>query len=61
MKRLGYCKKNCSNNGKCIKGKCICSKGFYGTFCKFEKCQEYCNKRGQCKNGRCICNKVDNY
>ena len=37
------CDNNCSNNGKCEYGRCICNKGYFGYDCSNKLCKNsYC-------------------
>jgi hypothetical protein len=47
--------KQCSGNGKCESGKCICRSGFVGEDCSEEYCPANCNGKGVCKNWACEC------
>lgn len=63
------CKNDCSNNGYCLEGVCICLSNFVGDDCSliYDKqsnttistnmtCLNNCNNNGICKNRECICN-----
>ncbi|XP_056618170.1 tenascin [Triplophysa dalaica] len=49
------CPKNCSGQGKCEGGKCVCHQGFGGTDCSGKTCPSNCNKKGKCVKGKCEC------
>ncbi|XP_048849910.1 tenascin isoform X2 [Brienomyrus brachyistius] len=49
------CPNDCSDQGRCIGGKCICFPGFTGPDCSSPTCPSNCN-RGKCVNGQCVCN-----
>ncbi|XP_030639128.1 tenascin [Chanos chanos] len=51
----GQCPNNCSNQGKCEGGKCICHQGFSGPDCSTTPCPSNCNKKGKCVKGKCVC------
>ncbi|XP_042596658.1 mucin-3A-like isoform X2 [Cyprinus carpio] len=49
------CPKNCSSQGKCEDGKCVCFQGFSGPDCSGKTCPSNCNKKGNCVKGKCVC------
>ncbi|XP_051552289.1 tenascin-like isoform X5 [Myxocyprinus asiaticus] len=49
---LGYC----SDQGRCVNGKCECFDGFTGADCSMKDCHVDCGENGQCVNGACVCN-----
>lgn len=57
------CKNNCSYNGYCHRGKCLCKPGYYGDDCNMnghndsKDCPNKCNKKGTCHKGKCVCEK----
>lgn len=57
-----FCSKDshCSENGKCIGGKCQCNANYYGDHCEaFCTAESNCSNHGKCgKNGQCICDKL---
>lgn len=59
------CFKNCSGNGECVDGKCICDEYTTGIFCEksnfsliLGRCKNDCFNNGECSAGfTCTCNK----
>ncbi|CAK9060225.1 Teneurin-1 (Ten-1) (Protein Odd Oz/ten-m homolog 1) (Tenascin-M1) (Ten-m1) (Teneurin transmembrane protein 1) [Cleaved into: Ten-1 intracellular domain (IDten-1) (Ten-1 ICD) [Durusdinium trenchii] len=49
------CKMDCSNQGLCLAGKCMCRDGFYGDLCEHPRCLNDCSGHGQCLTGQCKC------
>ncbi|XP_023665576.2 tenascin-R-like isoform X2 [Paramormyrops kingsleyae] len=49
------CPNDCSDQGRCVGGKCVCFPGFTGPDCSSPTCPSNCN-RGKCVNGQCVCN-----
>lgn len=49
------CRGDCSNQGMCLAGKCLCNNGFYGESCEHIRCLNDCSGNGQCLTGRCKC------
>jgi len=50
------CPKDCSGNGECVMGKCMCSKGFITADCSKPACwPKMCSQRGACVDGVCKC------
>ncbi|XP_016411794.1 tenascin-like [Sinocyclocheilus rhinocerous] len=49
------CPKNCSGQGKCEDGKCVCFQSFSGPDCSVKTCPSKCNKKGKCVKGKCVC------
>jgi len=52
----------CSGNGKCVEGQCICAAGFGKgagksglNICSDEVCPVDCGEHGLCKNNQCVC------
>ena len=50
------CPQNCSGNGVCLDGKCLCNKGFGGPDCAQKECvPANCSGHGTCADGNCNC------
>ncbi|XP_061112042.1 tenascin-R-like [Conger conger] len=49
------CPNDCSDQGRCDQGKCICFPGFSGPDCSSTTCPSNCNDRGTCVKGQCVC------
>ncbi|XP_050960206.1 tenascin [Labeo rohita] len=49
------CPDDCSDQGRCVDGKCVCFPGFSGPDCSVPDCPDDCSSRGRCVNGRCVC------
>ncbi|XP_028454203.1 tenascin isoform X1 [Perca flavescens] len=52
---MGECPNECSDQGRCVDGKCVCFPGFSGPDCSQSNCPGNCNDRGRCVNGQCLC------
>ncbi|XP_029587640.1 tenascin isoform X2 [Salmo trutta] len=50
------CPNECSDQGRCEDGKCVCFPGFSGPDCSLSDCPGNCNDKGKCVNGQCVCN-----
>ncbi|XP_059405429.1 tenascin isoform X3 [Carassius carassius] len=50
------CPGDCSDQGRCVNGKCECFDGFTGEDCSLETCLVDCGENGRCINGACVCN-----
>jgi len=48
---FGSCPENCSNNGDCVNGACVCNSNYQGSTCAIPKCDKLYNCYG---NGECI-------
>nr|ACX35614.1 tenascin XB-like protein [Salmo salar] len=49
------CPNECSDQGRCKDGKCVCFPGFSGPDCSLSDCPGNCNDKGKCVNGQCVC------
>ncbi|XP_036411008.1 tenascin-X [Megalops cyprinoides] len=49
------CPNDCSDQGRCEGGKCVCFPGFTGPDCSEATCPSNCSNRGKCVNGKCVC------
>ncbi|GAA6089610.1 tenascin isoform X1 [Tachysurus ichikawai] len=49
------CLNACSDQGRCVDGKCVCFPGFSGPDCSVPDCPGNCSKKGKCVNGKCVC------
>ncbi|XP_015249511.1 PREDICTED: tenascin-like isoform X2 [Cyprinodon variegatus] len=51
----GECPNECSDQGRCVDGKCVCFPGYTGPDCSESGCPGNCNDHGRCVNGECVC------
>ncbi|XP_035812522.2 tenascin-X isoform X2 [Amphiprion ocellaris] len=49
------CPNECSDQGRCVDGKCICFPGYSGPDCSKSDCPGNCNNNGRCVDGQCVC------
>ncbi|XP_055081221.1 LOW QUALITY PROTEIN: tenascin-like [Periophthalmus magnuspinnatus] len=49
------CPNDCSDQGRCVDGRCECFPGFSGADCANEECPVDCGQRGHCVDGECQC------
>ncbi|XP_061597417.1 tenascin-X isoform X2 [Cololabis saira] len=49
------CPNECSDQGRCENGKCVCFPGHSGPDCSESDCPDNCNDNGRCVNGQCVC------
>ena len=56
------CPMDCSGNGKCINGKCLCDAKWMGPGCEEYRCPItngfMCSNHGTCNNGTCDCDTI---
>ncbi|XP_037831753.1 tenascin isoform X2 [Kryptolebias marmoratus] len=52
---LKGCPSECSDQGRCVDGKCVCFAGYSGPDCSESSCPGNCNNNGRCVNGQCVC------
>ncbi|XP_014905539.1 tenascin-like isoform X1 [Poecilia latipinna] len=49
------CPNECSDQGRCVDGKCVCFPGYSGPDCSESGCPRSCKDHGRCVNGECVC------
>ncbi|XP_063321761.1 tenascin [Pelmatolapia mariae] len=49
------CPSECSDQGRCEDGKCVCFPGFTGPDCSQSNCPGDCSNNGKCVNVQCVC------
>ncbi|XP_024654172.2 tenascin isoform X2 [Maylandia zebra] len=49
------CPSECSDQGRCKDGKCVCFPGFSGPDCSQSNCPGDCSNNGKCVNVQCVC------
>uniref|UniRef100_A0A8C5HUC1 EGF-like domain-containing protein n=1 Tax=Gouania willdenowi TaxID=441366 RepID=A0A8C5HUC1_GOUWI len=52
---VDQCPDDCSDQGRCVGGRCVCFSGFTGTDCSETSCPGSCTSRGRCVGGVCVC------
>ncbi|XP_069566391.1 tenascin-like isoform X2 [Brachyistius frenatus] len=55
IKPEAECPNECSDQGRCVDGRCVCFVGFGGPDCSDSDCPGNCNNNGRCVDGRCAC------
>ncbi|XP_077937157.1 uncharacterized protein tnxbb isoform X2 [Gasterosteus aculeatus] len=51
------CPNECSHQGRCSGGTCVCFPGFHGADCGQSNCPGNCTDRGRCVGGECACDR----
>nr|XP_035964102.1 tenascin-X isoform X8 [Halichoerus grypus] len=51
----GACPDDCNDQGRCVRGRCVCFPGYSGPSCGWPSCPGDCNGRGRCVQGVCVC------
>lgn len=49
------CPDDCSGVGLCVRGKCVCTEGWFGIKCERKRCPADCSGAGYCFEGKCQC------
>ncbi|KAM4549945.1 uncharacterized protein tnxbb isoform 1-T1 [Fundulus diaphanus] len=49
------CPNECSDQGRCVDGKCVCFPGYSGPDCSKSGCPGNCDDHGRCVDGECVC------
>ncbi|XP_035151183.3 tenascin-X isoform X3 [Callithrix jacchus] len=51
----GSCPDDCNDQGRCVRGRCVCFPGYAGPSCGWPSCPGDCQGRGRCVQGVCVC------
>ncbi|KAK1327489.1 LOW QUALITY PROTEIN: hypothetical protein QTO34_012991 [Cnephaeus nilssonii] len=51
----GSCPEDCNDQGRCVRGRCVCFSGYTGPSCGWPSCPGDCQGRGRCVQGVCVC------
>nr|XP_031290850.1 tenascin-X isoform X4 [Camelus dromedarius] len=51
----GSCPDDCNDQGRCVRGRCVCFPGYTGPSCSWPSCPGDCQGRGRCVQGVCVC------
>ncbi|XP_061254499.1 tenascin-X isoform X4 [Bos javanicus] len=51
----GSCPDDCNDQGRCVRGRCVCFPGYTGPSCSWPSCPGDCHGRGRCVQGVCVC------
>nr|XP_012596531.1 tenascin-X isoform X5 [Microcebus murinus] len=51
----GSCPDDCNDQGRCVRGRCVCFPGYTGPSCGWPSCPGDCQGRGRCVRGMCVC------
>ncbi|XP_012890398.1 PREDICTED: tenascin-X [Dipodomys ordii] len=49
------CPDDCNDQGRCVRGRCVCFPGYAGPSCGWPSCPGDCHGRGRCLQGVCVC------
>ncbi|XP_069880173.1 tenascin-X isoform X2 [Dipodomys merriami] len=49
------CPDDCNDQGRCVRGRCVCFPGYAGPSCGWPSCPGDCHGRGRCVQGVCVC------
>ncbi|XP_029097742.1 tenascin-X isoform X3 [Monodon monoceros] len=49
------CPDDCNDQGRCVRGRCVCFPGYTGPSCNWPSCPGDCHGRGRCVQGVCVC------
>ncbi|XP_026955092.1 tenascin-X isoform X5 [Sagmatias obliquidens] len=49
------CPDDCNDQGRCVRGRCVCFPGYTGPSCSWPSCPGDCHGRGRCVQGVCVC------
>uniref|UniRef100_A0A8C5NX71 Tenascin XB n=1 Tax=Jaculus jaculus TaxID=51337 RepID=A0A8C5NX71_JACJA len=49
------CPDECNDQGRCVRGRCVCFPGYTGPSCGWPSCPGDCRGRGRCVQGACVC------
>ncbi|KAM8780018.1 tenascin-X [Rhynchonycteris naso] len=49
------CPDDCNDQGRCVRGRCVCFPGYSGPSCGWPSCPADCHGRGRCVQGVCVC------
>ncbi|KAM4835526.1 tenascin-X isoform 2-T2 [Thomomys bottae] len=49
------CPDDCNDQGRCVRGRCVCFPGYAGPSCGRPSCPGDCQGRGRCVQGVCVC------
>nr|KAF6276799.1 tenascin XB [Myotis myotis] len=51
----GSCPDDCNDQGRCVRGRCVCFSGYTGPSCGWPSCPGDCHGHGRCVQGACVC------
>ncbi|XP_023581296.1 tenascin-X isoform X2 [Trichechus manatus latirostris] len=49
------CPDDCNDQGRCVRGRCVCFPGYTGPSCGWPSCPGDCQGHGRCVKGVCVC------